>query len=236
MSRVGTLGSLLLIVAFSASINAQSPDVSLTGRIGTVEILRNGAWVAAMAGDEVAPGEHVRTGRQSSAALQLGKGKVITLSELTEVEVQANSSLSLKLETGRMKVVSDGNPQVATNHVPPEPRQEPADAAPGAKDNDRNITIIVNNNGANPAVSPYTPPAPTIPRYGDGLTNSTFYSFPFFPSFGSPVFIPNVVQGPEFHGDFPGNRPGVVVPPMTDPLRPPVHFPISPFPDRRVPR
>jgi hypothetical protein len=236
MRRFNILPILALIAVFSATLNAQT-GASLTGRVGTVEILRNGMWVSGMAGDSIASGEHVRTGNLSSAALQLGVGQVITLAEYTEVEVrEANGTPGVKLQSGHMKVVSAGDIQVAASNTTLNAAEKPLDMELGYKGDKLNITVITGAVGDGSLVISGTQDAASRtytaggagPRLQDGLTYpTTYYVYPYV-NYGLPGTVPNAGVNPQY----PGYMPGQIIPPMTDPLRPPVHYPIAPFPDR----
>ena len=202
--------SSIMAVIFSSALNAQSSAI-LTARAGTVEILKNGVWTPAVSGDPVASGERLRTGNLSSAALQFSSGKIYILIERTEVELSGIDGAPL-VKTGRTKVVSVEDIVNAAN-VPvqaPVPAQTETD---DPEDSRVNITIVNGGAQSEPVIHREEPS-----WFQRGVTYPTYYVYPSF-GFATPGFVPNV-QNP-----YNGIRPGQIVPPMTDPLRPPVHFP-----------
>src|SRR5437870_12233657 len=87
------------IAASQAQAPAQ-PRARLVAVGGVVEVQRNNAWVQTAPGDEVNFGERVRTGMFSSAALELGPGKVIALADRTEIQVgESGGSPIVQLES-----------------------------------------------------------------------------------------------------------------------------------------
>ena len=239
MNILGKFGFLMVIAGLGAStVHAQSA-ATLSGRIGTVEVQRGGAWTEARFSEEISPGERVRTGDRSSAAVELGPGKVATLAENTEIEVRDGAgSLSVRLVSGNMRVVSASDIQVSARDTTPESAARPLDLDLGSHKLNLTITgrtgpIIIRGDekstkrGSQPEVNPsqYGIPFGYSNMYGNPFGFSGFYTYPFV--FGNPGFVQPTIQNP-----YSGITPGQIIPPMTDPLRPPVHFPITTFPNR----
>lgn len=222
MKEFKLFGNLILIGIFSATLQAQ-PNATLSARAGIVEILRTGAWQPAESGDAIVSGERIRTGSRSSAALQLASGKVVTLSEKTEVELSdVNGSPGLKVQTGHMKVVSDGSVETEASNTAAQV-SEPSNTELDRLPQNLNITVITGGMQDSAPFIRRATPVVAPPAYGTSLfPNSnypTYYVYPYF-SYGNPGLIQNNLRNP-----YSGIRPGQIVPPMTDPLRPPVHFP-----------
>src|SRR4051794_32173327 len=103
------LGLHISIWAFSvASLYSQGSapaPARLVASHGTAEVQRGDVWVAIAAGGWLSSGERVRTGRGSSAVVEAGSGKVITLNEGSQAQVRdSNGSPIVQLESGSMKV------------------------------------------------------------------------------------------------------------------------------------
>ncbi|HYR86985.1 MAG TPA: FecR domain-containing protein [Terriglobia bacterium] len=134
-----TLGFLLL---FAATANAQS-IARLTGRIGTVEVQRGGVWIQAGLGEAIDSGERLRTAGASSASMELGTGKVITLAEGSEVEIgQSNGTSAVRLETGRIRVMSADDIQVSAKDTTLRVAEKPLDMELGYQADRLNLTVI----------------------------------------------------------------------------------------------
>jgi hypothetical protein len=209
---------VLLTASVAVPLQAQS-SATLGGRIGTVQIFRNGSWEQANPGDAIASGERVRTGTGSSAAVELGPGRVVILNDRSEAELrEANGSPSLQLRSGTMRVSSEANLPVLP--VAPLP-EKPRDLELGReKEGSRNIEIVIrtaddSRNGG----------------YRSGHRAGQFPNTFFYPN--NIYFYPYVIFGGNIQNPpNPGYSPSQIIPPMTDPLRPPVHYPVNPFPRR----
>ena len=103
------LFSTLVLVAWVGTLllNAQS-TARLAARSGTVEVLRNNQWVQLMPGEAVNSGEKLRTGSDSSAAIALGSGQLITLSSNSEIQLT---------DTNKRTYVADGQRLLAAAPV-----------------------------------------------------------------------------------------------------------------------
>src|SRR5262245_15425565 len=93
------LGLTLIVAIFGGlSLQAQTPATSsarLVARSGMVEVLRNNSWEQVAAGELINTGDRIRTATGSSAALELGAGKIITLSQATEIQVRESNGSPL---------------------------------------------------------------------------------------------------------------------------------------------
>jgi hypothetical protein len=245
----------MLIAALSAiPLNAQSA-AKLTGRIGTIEVQRGGTWMQARTGEEIKPGERIRTANRSSAAVELGPGKVAALAENSEMEVRdSGGSLGVRLESGNMRVISASDIQVSVRDATLETAARPLDIDLGYQEDRLNLTvnggavrtgtIIIRGAGDSSKrsyASDANRPQYGIPFgysnmygnsfgysniYGNSFGYPNFYSYPYA-TFANPGFVQPNVQNP-----YSGIMPGQIIAPMSDPLRPPVHFPIDTFPNR----
>lgn len=233
---------VLLIAVFSvAALSAQSNPQSsarLVARSGTVEVQRGNAWSPVNPGDAVNPGERVRTGANSSAAIELGPGKIITLGEQTEVQVrQANGSPIVQLESGNMKVVSAENIQVAAKDTVLESTERPLDMELGYQADRLNLTVIsgaVRNGpltirGAQDSSKRVFIADGRWRAQGNALTYPGVYFYPYVIYANPNGFLPQnvppqggIVPPVVLNPTHPAYRPDQIVPPMTDPLRPPV--------------
>src|SRR5262245_37546176 len=116
MTRRGI--SLLAIALLGAVVlDAQSPiqaAASLVARSGTVEVQRGDAWWPISAGEPLVAADRVRTAAGSSAALEIGPGRIVTLNERSEIQLRpANLPSGVLLEAGSIKVFSTSDIQLA---------------------------------------------------------------------------------------------------------------------------
>jgi hypothetical protein len=222
-------------------VHAQStsgPTARLVIRSGTVEVQRANGWVPIAAGEIVNPGERIRTGTGSRAAVEIEPGKVVTLNESSEIQLglATSSSPLVQLEGGSMKVISSSNIQVAAKDTKLESTDKPVDLELGYEADKLNLTIfngavrngpvVIHGGTEDPNVRTYS--AGTRPQYdvSNEVPYPTFYIYPYFlyghrdpirdPNEGK--IVPPVVNNPTN----PGYRPTQIVPPMSDPIRVPV--------------
>ena len=87
---IGSLGLLLGHVSGGAAPAAASISCTLVEKEGKVEVSRKGstAWNVAQLNDTYQPGDRIRTGSRSRAALRWSELSVVRLSELTSMEIQ----------------------------------------------------------------------------------------------------------------------------------------------------
>jgi hypothetical protein len=263
MKSVKVLGfSILIAMTIAATSNAQtnpqpaqaaeSSSARLVGRSGRVEIQRGNGWLTLSSGGVINTGDRVRTGIRSSAAIELGPGRVATLSENTEVQVrQSDGTPVVQLESGNMKVVSaEENIQVAAKETVIESTERPVDIEIGYEDDRINLTV---NTGAvrNGAIVIRGPQQDTSKRtYAAGgrktvqapvaypnpymypYTYPYFYVNPYGVLFPQSNFPPQGTVPPVvFNPTHPAYRPDQIVPPMSNPLAVPITpvAPVSPF-------
>ena len=219
---MGTLGLQLLLT------------IILAGGGGLVEVQRNNVWTQIQPGEQVNAGERIRTGSFSSAVLELAPGKIITLGGETEVQLRdLNGSPLVRLESGNMRVFSATDIQVAARDTMLESVERPLDMQVGfqadrlsvmvfsgaVRDGAKTITIL---GMQDPSVRTYTAGGYWLHRRGTQQqpVYSNFYIYPYFPYgySGNTTIVPPTVLNPTH----PGYRPDQIVPPMTDPIRPPV--------------
>jgi hypothetical protein len=228
---------LLIWVVGAGVLNAQSTSTTsarLVIRSGVVEVQRGNAWMPIASGEAINPGERIRTGTGSRAAVEIEQGKVVTLNERSEIQLGASATSPLiQLESGSMKVVSASNIQVAAKDTKLESADRPLDLELGYETDKLNLTIFNGSvrNGAmvihggsqdDPSVRTYR--AGMRPQFEitNEVPNPTFYIYPYFlygnrdPNEGK--IVPPVVNNPTN----PGYRPTQIVPPMSDPIRVPV--------------
>ena len=240
MNRLRTVGFFLWVVAWSAAISSAQSSAPSTARVvarsGIVEIQRANAWVTASPGDQLASGARIRTGSSSSAAIELGPGKIITLSERTEVQIrQANGAASVQLETGNMKVVSASDIQVAAKDTTLESVEKPLDMELGYQTGRLNLTVIsgavwngqVTIHGQQDSNTRTFTADGRWSRDGNAVVYPGVYFYPYV-VYGNAGSLPQQ-QGPVgtvppqvLNPTHPAYRPDQIVPPMTDPLRVPV--------------
>jgi hypothetical protein len=247
--------SLLIFVAVAAAASAQTaqPTVRLVGRSGTVEIQRGNIWMPLNSGDIINFGERVRTGARSSGAIELGPGKVATLSEKTEVQVrQSDGTPVVQLESGNMKVVSaEEDIQVAAKETVIQSTQSPVEIEVGRDDNGVSLTVITGAVRNGPIVIRSAPDtSKRTYTAGNGRRNDNTgvvytepppvvaYPAPFYPYYYTTPYglfpgrspfppqgtVPPVVYNPTH----PGYRPDQIVPPMSNPLAVPI-MPAQPY-------
>jgi hypothetical protein len=206
---------LLLTASVAVPLQAQS-SATLGGRIGAVQIFRNGSWEQANPGDAIAIGERVRTGWASSAAVELRPGRVVILNDRSEGELgEANGFPSLQLRSGNMRVLSEANLPISA--VPEKPRDRELEPE---KEAAHNIEIVIRTRDDS-----------RHRGYRSGHRAGQFPNTVFSPN--NIYFYPYLIFGGNIQNPpNPGYSPSQIIPPMTDPLRPPVHYPVNPFPNR----
>src|SRR6266850_4429791 len=210
-----------LVIAMSgiAALHAQTMAQSKARLVvvgGVVEVQRNNAWVQTAPGEQLNSGERVRTGMFSSAGLELGPGKVITLAERTEIQVgeSNNGSPIVQLEGGNIKVFSATDIQVAAKDTMLQSVEQPLDMQVGLQGDRLNVMVLSGavRNGSmtihgaeDTGIRTYTANSRSALYHGySGATYPVFYIYPYF-----------------MYGNR-GN--GGVVPPMSDPIRPPIQI------------
>jgi hypothetical protein len=207
---------------------------TLTGKIGTVEVQRGGQWMPLQVGEQIESAQRIRTGVASSAAVELGSGKVVTLGESTLVEIaESNGTPAVRLETGRMKVVAVQDIQVSAKDTTLQAAEKPLDLEIGYQADRLNLTVITGAVQTGPVIIRGAQDSSKRSYVADsrraGFSNTLTYPnmFYVYPQifYGAPVAAPAQQRNP-----YNGINPAQIVTPMTDPLRPPVHFPINPFP------
>ena len=228
------IGMFSVVGLFSQSGPQQNARLSI--RSGLVELQRGNAWLPISAGQILVPGDHIRTAAGSTAALELGPGKVVTLNAESQIQIApANSALAVQLEAGSMKIFSASDIRVAARDTVLETADRPVDLELGYDANRLNLTVF---NGAvrnGPITIRGSNQDPTVRTYWAGprgqrndvrngtiIVDPTFYVYPYF-LYGNPDpnagrIVPPVVNNPTN----PGYRPGQIVPPMSDPIRVPV--------------
>src|SRR5947209_3505993 len=103
-NRMRKLAFALFLGAFSvAALYAQlaaSAPARLLASNGIAEVQRGNVWVPIAPGALLSPGERVRTGRGSTAVVEAGAGRVITLNEGSQAQVRdSNGSSIVQLES-----------------------------------------------------------------------------------------------------------------------------------------
>jgi len=195
---------------------------------GTVEVQRNNVWVAVMPGETLDTGEHIRTGAFSSAAVQLEPGKIITLNQGTQIQVrEANGSQLVQLESGDMRVFSVTDIQVGAKDTMLQSVERPLDMQVGLEGDRLNVMVFSGSvrNGAvtirgaqDSSIRTYT--AGGSFHHGYPAAYPNFYIYPYFmyENPGDGRIVPPAVLNPTN----PAYRPDQIVPPMSDPIRPPI--------------
>lgn len=227
----------LLIAVFSVvALHAQSnapAAARLVARSGIVEVERGNMWLPIAAGEPLNAGERIRTANNSSAAVEVGPGKVITLNERTEIQVrQSSGSPLVQLENGSIKVFAATDIQVAAKDTMFETAERPLDMELGYQADRLNLTVFNGavRSGSMTVRGPQDSTTRTYTANGrSGQRNGylqvvypNIYIYPYF-LYGNPgpnagVIVPPVVNNPTN----PGYRPTQIVPPMSDPIRTPV--------------
>jgi len=229
------IGLELVIAMFSISALHAQTGVQSKARLiavgGAVEVQRNNAWVQTAPGEQLNSGERVRTGTLSSAALELGPGKVITLAERTEIQLgESNGSPIVQLDGGNIKVSSAADIQVAAKDTMLQSVELPLDMQVGLQGGRLDLMVLTGavRNGAltirgveDSSVRTYTADARSM-HHADAATYPAFYTYPYFmcANPGKGGISPPAVLNPTN----PGYRPDQVVPPMSDPIRPPIQI------------
>lgn len=230
------IGLQLVIAVFSvAALHAQS-ETAQTARLvirnGIVEVQRGNVWLPIGSGEAFNSGERVRTGAGSSAAIEIGSGKVITLNEQSQaLIVQSSQGPVMQLESGSMKAFSQSNGQVVANDAALETATAPV-ADPGPQAGPTTVSGVAND----PTLRTYTANSSAAGQNVDTVVpNPVFYVVPYFvypnwvypnavipkPDPNEGKIVPPVVNNPTH----PGYRPTQIVPPMPDPLHVPVTKP-----------
>jgi hypothetical protein len=229
-----TIGLAAFVALFHIAPLAAQPGTSSSARLairsGIVEVERGGLWHPIGAGEALNPGERVRTGTGSTAAIEIGPRQVITLNEQSQVQIGRPGSALVQLETGSMKVFSASNVQLAAKDALLETTEPPVDLELGYRSDKLYLTVF---NGAvrNGSVSIRgATEDPSVRTYVAGrrsavnkaaVADPAFYIFPYFlygwPDPNDGKISPPVVNSPTH----PAYRPTQIVPPMPDPLHVP---------------
>jgi ferric-dicitrate binding protein FerR (iron transport regulator) len=231
-----------MVLAFSAAtLHAQTAgpaNARLVARNGLVEVERGNVWLPISMGDPLNPGERIRTSQGSSAALEVGVGKVITLNEQTQIQVRPSTGMpAVQLESGSMKVFAATDIQLAAKDTILEAAETPLDMEIGYQADKLNLTVFDGavRSGAitiraigDSGVRTYTADSRNAQRNaGPPVEYPNFYIYPYFmygsqgPNGRAPgngAIVPPVVNNPTN----PGYRPTQIVPPMSDPIHVPV--------------
>ena len=209
--------------------------ITLVARSGIVEVQRNNIWSQITPGETVNMGERVRTGAGSSAAIEIGPGTVVTLSDSTEVEVRdSGGSPVVQLEKGNMKVFSATDIQVAAKETTLESVGRPVDMQVGVESDRLNVMVFSGavrkgkmtiHGTQDPNVRTYTANGQSRHPYGYSNVYPTYNIYPWVmygnPNPGDGRIVPPAVSNPTN----PGYRPTQSVPPMSDPIRVPLSPP-----------
>ena len=237
--KLSVLITALSLAVANAQAPAPPPGSRLVARSGAVEVQRDNSWLPVNPGDRLVPPERVRTGAASSAAIELGPGKIVTLSENSEIQLrQSGGSPFVQLERGNMKVISAEDIQVAAKETVLESTERPLDLEMGYQADQLNVTVItgaVRNGpiiikGAQDSSHRTYTAGGRWKREGSVLVYPGAYFYPYaiyaYPNGG---FVPQppgpqggIVPPVVLNPTHPGYRPHQIVPPMPDPLRPPV--------------
>jgi ferric-dicitrate binding protein FerR (iron transport regulator) len=239
--RKAALAINVLTALFSVTVlnpqSASAQNARLVIRSGIVEVQRGNMWLPISVGEALNPGEQVRTANGSTAAIEIGSGKVITLNGQSQVQIgQSNTSPLVQLESGSMKVFSASDIQVAAKDTILQSTDRPVDLELGYQSDQLNLTVfngsvrsgrmIIHGGNQDPTMRTYSANGRSAWRGGGIVPNPTFYIYPYFlygypnlnPNPNAGVIVPPVVNNPTN----PGYRPTQIVPPMSDPIRVPV--------------
>lgn len=237
MKASRALGIVALIVGLMAGIAiAQSSPRIIAGN-GTIEISRGNGWMPLSITDQIAAKDRIRTGVGSFATLEFTPGKAVILGDQTEISLQqAGSSPMVVLVSGNIKVVSDSEIRIDAKGSMLESAGEPLEM--DVLDRAGRMNVIVNKGAvrsgaliirasAESAYRTYTAGG-NRDRMGYTTVFPSVYFYPYF--IYADRNVPNAPPAP--NQPFTGFMPPQIVAPMTDPLRPPVHYPVNPFPYR----
>ena len=237
------LMGILSVVLLQAQTPAQSAP-RLVARSGIVEVQRNNTWSPIAAGDPISAGDRIRTASGSSAALELGPGKIITLNPGTEIQVRdGNGSPSVQLESGNMKVFAATDIQIAVKDTVLQSVERPLDMQVGVQADRLNLMVLSGavRNGAvtirgaeDTNVRTYTANGHSLHHgysYPYSGLYSNFYVYPYIMYGNGGTYgnagtgtIGGIVPPTVFNPTNPGYRPDQIVPPMSDPIRVPIQI------------
>jgi len=238
--RLAVFAALINVVMLQAQTRA--PEAGrLVIRVGVVEVERGNAWLPIGTGDTLRPGDRVRTGTGSSAAIEVAPDRMVTLNQASQIRIGSTDKAPLvELENGSMKVFAGLDMQLGAKDTRFEVAERPLDLELGYEADNLNLTIFGGSvrNGAvtirggnqNPNARTYSAGG-RLPRNDVPLAiPSSYYIYPYF-VYGNQVYgnqvrrnpnagaiVPPVVNNPTN----PGYRPTQIVPPMSDPIRVPV--------------
>src|ERR1041384_4918159 len=110
MSKVLMAALIALIGVTTARAQAATaPSARLALSSGVVEVQRGNVWKRVGAGEVLNPGERIRTSSGFWAAMEFDPGRVVTLTEGTEIEIRrSNGAPVVQLESGSIKVFAAG--------------------------------------------------------------------------------------------------------------------------------
>ena len=143
MIRVWLAAWIALIGSATVHAQTEAPASRLAVSSGTVEVQRGNVWSPIGAGEQLNPGESVRTSNGSSAAVDLGPGKVITLTERTQIQVRpANGTSAVQLDSGSIKIFANSDLQIAAKDTILETAERPLDMELGYEADRLNLTVF----------------------------------------------------------------------------------------------
>ncbi len=242
MKRLKRVALCFVMAGLGVAAYAQSNapmNTMIVARSGIVEIQRGGGWVPLGASDPVNMGDRIRTGSGSSAAIQIEPGKIVTLREGSQIQIRgANGMPLVHLDSGDMKVFSASDIQVSAKDTVLETAERPLDMELGFQGDRLNVMVLggaVRNGQVvirgiqNLDARTFTANSANVLSQRNGYQvvypNVTIYPYFYFRNSTQGSIVPPTVLNPTN----PGYRPTQIVPPMTDPIRPPVQRPPGNF-------
>jgi len=123
-TRLAALVFSGLVAAYATAGTEDTPSCVLVEKEGKVELARKGSttWSVAQVNDNLRPGDRLRTGSRSRAALRWSELSVIRVNELTSLEIQppakAGDKPQLDLRSGATYFFSREKPEDIQFHTP----------------------------------------------------------------------------------------------------------------------
>jgi hypothetical protein len=76
-----------ILITCCSTVATYAQTARVSSQTGTAEVMRNNQWMPLVPGDSINSGEKVRTGSDSTAAIMMSSGQVLTLSSNSEIQL-----------------------------------------------------------------------------------------------------------------------------------------------------
>jgi hypothetical protein len=233
--RIRNALALSILVAGSVAVTAHAQSYGhIISAGGRIEMASEASSEWRGPNLTISNGEKLRTGQAAFASVALGEGKALSLGENTEVHFrQFGASPRVRLERGKLRVIGNFAIVIETAQGELSSPGGMLEAEIEASDTAVQTTLLrgsLKTSGSSAMTFRAAAEANrTITAGGRQQTFPNVLGSQNIPYQNLVVYAGYVCMPNTFGANAPG-YPGQIVPPMSDPLRPPVHYPANPFP------